>query len=113
MPEDWSENVFVAHLADDPALGDELDSLERDTGDTPAVTSCSTSRPSRSSTRRTCRNSCACAANSTRASAASYLADVRPDVWSTFLVSGLDKVFRTAESVPLALAGIQLLEAAD
>ena len=27
--EDWSENVYIVHLSDDPAFSDELDKLER------------------------------------------------------------------------------------
>ena len=112
MPEDWSENVIVAHLADDPALGDELDSLERDTGESPrhvvldfsAVTFLNSTNLSQLLRLRRQLNATGCRL---------ILTAVRPDVWSAFLVSGLDKIFRTAESVPLALAGIQLIEAAD
>ena len=112
MPEDWSENIYVAHLADDPALGDELDGLERDTDETPrhvvldfsAVTFLNSTNLSQLLRLRRQLDAGRCRL---------ILAAVRTDVWSTFLVSGLDKVFRTAESVPLALASIQILNVAD
>ena len=110
MPEDWSENVYVVHLSDDPALGDELDSLERECGDTPrhgvldfsAVTFVNSSNISQLLRLRRQLN---------RGQCRLILAGVRPEVWSAFAVSGLDKIFATAENVPLALAAIQIAAA--
>ena len=110
MPEDWSENVYVVHLSDDPALGDELDSLERDCGDTPrhgvldfsAVSFVNSSNLSQLIRLRRQLNVGHCKL---------ILAGVRPDVWSAFQVAGLDKLFSTAENVPLALAALQLAAA--
>ena len=110
MPQDWSDNVYVVHLSDDPALGDELDSLERDCGDTPrhgvldfsGVTFINSSNISQLLRLRRQLN---------RGHCKLILAGVRPEVWSAFLVAGLDKIFSVAENVPLALATLQLSEA--
>ena len=107
----WSDNVYVVHLADEPAFSEELDQLERQLTDGPRrhvvldfdgvsfVNSSNLSQLIRLR-RLVGENKCQL-----------LLAAVRPEVWSTFLVSGLDKVFVHIQSVPLALAGLQLSEA--
>lgn len=108
--EDWSDNVYVVHLADDPAFSDELEQLERQLGqasrhcvlDFGSVTFVNSSNLSQLLRMRRTMSESGCRI---------LLASVSPDVWNTFLVSGLDKVFFAAENVPLALAGLQLDEA--
>lgn len=111
VAEAWSENVYVVHLADEPAFSDELDQLERRCEQNPrhavidmaAVTFVNSSnfsqllRLHRQLGQTNCRV---------------VLAAVAPDVWKAFLVAGLDKIFPRAESVPLALASLQLSGAA-
>lgn len=110
-PEDWSENIFLMHMADDPAFSEEMETLLRQSAsdarhvvfDMAAVTFMNSSNLSQLLRLREALRGTGCRI---------LLAAVRPGVWSTFLVAGLDKVFSTAQSVPLALAELQLGEAA-
>lgn len=110
-PEDWSDNIYLLHLADDPAFAEEMESLLRQSRDDArhvvldlaAVTFMNSSNLSQLLRLRE-----ALRGTGNRI----ILAAARPEVWSTFLVSGLDKVFATAQSVPLALAELQMGEAA-
>ena len=34
-PEDWSENIYLVHMADDPTFGEEMESLLRQSRDDP------------------------------------------------------------------------------
>ena len=111
MPaEDWSDNVYIVHLADDPAFSEELESLIRQSADDPrhavldmgAVTFLNSSNLSQLIRLKRLLDTTGCEL---------LLAAVAPEVWKTFLVAGLDKVFVHVESVPLALASIQLSEA--
>ncbi len=112
MPaEDWSENVYIVHMADDPAFSDEMEGLLRQIGEGArhAVLDMATvSFMNSSNLSQLLRLRQALSGTNYQL----ILAAVRPEVWSAFLVAGLDKLFRTADSVPLALAGLQLSEAA-
>lgn len=108
--EDWSESVYIVHLADDPAFSDELEQLERQLETAPrhcvldfgSVTFLNSSNLSQLLRLRRTTGEAGCRI---------LLAAVAPGVWNTFLVSGLDKVFLKVENVPLALARVQLDEA--
>ncbi len=111
MPaEDWSENVYIVHLADDPAFSEELESLIRQSADDPrhavldmgAVTFLNSSNLSQLLRLRQAIGP---------AGWRIILAAVSRDVWNTFVVAGLDKLFKVSEGVPLALAELQLSEA--
>lgn len=110
VAEDWSDNVYIVHLADDPAFSDELEQFERQLETAPrhcvldlgSVTFVNSSNLSQLLRMRRATSEAGCRM---------ILAAVAPGVWNTFLVSGLDKVFFTAENVPLALARLQLDEA--
>ena len=109
--EDWSENVSIVHMADDPAFSEEMESLIRQFAvqprhavlDMAGVSFLNSSNLSQLLQLRQALGGWHCRL---------ILAAVRPGVWNAFAVSGLDKLFATAESVPLALAGLQLSEAA-
>lgn len=112
MPTDWSDNIVVVELADEPALSDELAGvIQRVTqsdevphvvlnfGGVSYVNSSNLAQLLRIKKRlgevgRLVR-----------------LCSVREDVWSVLAVTGLDKVFRVAPDPLTALAGIQLEEA--
>ena len=104
--EDWSENVYIVHMPDDPAFSDEMESLIRQSGEDPrhavldlaAVTFLNSSNLSQLIRLRQALGPTTCRL---------VLAAVRPEVWSAFKVAGLDKLFSVSESVPLALAGLQ------
>jgi anti-anti-sigma factor len=108
MPiEKWSENVAIVHLADDPQFSDELESLAIETKQKPMcvvldfggvhhVNSSNISQllKLRKRTMATEQRMVLCA--------------VGTQVWSVFLVTGLDKIFEFADSVMLALATLQI-----
>jgi anti-anti-sigma factor len=108
--EDWSENVYIVHMADDPAFSEEMEGLIRQSGDDPrhavldmaAVSFLNSSNLSQLLRLRQALSPTTCRL---------ILAAVRPEVWNAFKVAGLDKLFTVSESVPLALAGLQLSEA--
>lgn len=108
--EDWSENVYVVHLADEPAFSDELEQFERQLGQEPrhcvldfgGVTFLNSSNISQLlRIRRTMSET----------GHRMLFASTAPEVWNTFRIAGLDKIFSTAENVPVALARLQIDEA--
>ena len=110
-PEDWSENVYLVHMADDPAFSEEMESVLRESRSDPrhvVLDMASVSFMNSSNLSQLLRLRETLRGTSSRI----ILAAVQPEVWSTFLVSGLDKVFSVAQNVPLALAELQLDEAA-
>ncbi len=108
--EDWSDNVYIVHLAEDPAFSEEVENLLRRCADDPrhvvldlaAVGFVNSSNLSQLIRLRQALGNTSCHV---------MLAAVRPEVWNAFRVAGLDKLFNAVESVPLALAGLQLSEA--
>jgi anti-anti-sigma factor len=110
MPiERWSDSVVVVHLADDPQFTEDLDSLETLTGpkdkapsavlDFAAVHYINSSNLAKLLKLRTRMN---------RAEAKLVLCNLSNQVWGTFLVTGLDKVFVFSDNVPTSLATIQI-----
>lgn len=117
MPTDWSDNIVVAELLDEPALSEELSALiQRAEGDAGgkgkspapmphvvlnfgAVTYMNSSnlgqllrlRKLLAEQKRQMR-----------------LCSVNDDVWQILMVTGLDKVFRFAPDPLTALAGLQM-----
>ena len=108
MPlEKWSENTIVVHLADDPQFSDDLDGVEQslgqgrcdavlDFGSVKFVNSANVARLMR------LRNQMVSHENRL------VLCNVSTQVWSAFLITGLDKVFEFSDNVPTALATIQM-----
>lgn len=108
MPvEKWSETVVVAHLADDPQFSEDLLSIEDSTEggttdvvlDFAAVHFVNSSNLARLLKLRK---------NMQSAERRLMICSLPTQVWGTFLVTGLDKVFEFSDNVPTALATLQL-----
>jgi anti-anti-sigma factor len=108
MPIDnWSEDVVVLHLADDPQFTEDLQSLRSRIGqekvgavlDFSGVHYINSSNLSDLIKLRQSVNG---------ARSRLVLCSVNNDVWGTFLVTGLDKVFEFSDDVPTALATLQI-----
>jgi anti-anti-sigma factor len=109
MPvEKWSENVAVAHLADDPQFTEDLQSIEdaisgsgkRDVVlDFAAVHFVNSSNLARLLKLRK---------NMINDNRRLVFCSIPTPVWGTFLITGLDKVFEFSDNVPTALATLQM-----
>jgi len=107
MPlERWSDSVAVVHLGDDPQFSEDMEAAEQLT---PPCCNCvldfSTIHYINSSNiaallrlRRQVSNQ----------NAKLILCNVGNQVWATFLMTGLDKIFEFSENVPTALATMQM-----
>jgi len=104
--EKWSDQVTVVHLADDPQFTEELETFEK-TGvadkdlvlDFAAVHFINSSNLARVLRLRT---------KLSEANRRLVLCNVKTQVWSTMLMTGLDKLFDFSDSVSTALASLQL-----
>lgn len=106
--EDWSEDIVIAHLSDEPSLSEDLLALvarfdredERDIildmADVHYLNSTNISQLLK------LRKRCGTAGRRMK------LCQVTDSVWGVFLVTGLDKHFDFAEEVSLALASLQM-----
>lgn len=112
MSIDWSDNIVIAELNDEPAFSEELTNLQKrldaldDGEETPSVildmkdvtylNSSNIAQMLRMRKRLTERerNMAVCS--------------VRDQVWSIMMVTGLDKVFRFAPDTATALAALQI-----
>ncbi len=110
MPlEKWSDQVTVIHLADDPQFTDDLAALDQQLGQKPtdvvldfaAVHFINSSNIAKLLRIRKQTSS---------ADRRLLLCGISAQGWGAFLVTGLDKVFEFADSVPLALAMVQIEE---
>ncbi len=107
MPVDWNETVCVAHLADDPSFGDEMEELERELEEEPrhaildmaTVTFVNSSNLAQLVGLRKLLSETGCRV---------ALCAVKDELWRAFELSRLDKLFSRYESVPLALAAVQI-----
>ena len=113
MATDWSDEIAIAELSDEPAISDELTGLiDRVAGAGTAVPHIVLNMGS-----VTYLNSSNIAqllklrAGLTKAGRRLKLCSVSDEVWSVFLVTGLDKVFLFAPDPMTALAGLQLEDA--
>jgi anti-anti-sigma factor len=105
MPiEKWSDDVSVLHLSDDPQFTDDLDALEQNPGharkivlDFAAVHFINSSNIAKLLRLRK---------RLVSQDGRLILSNVGTQVWSTFLVTGLDKVFAFSENVTTALMQI-------
>lgn len=114
MATDWSDNIVIVELADEPALSDELASIiQRASSLEPAkvphvvlnfasVTYVNSSNLAQMLRLRKRLMEC---------SRSLRVCSVSDQVWSVIMVTGLDKVFRFAPDPLTALAGLQLEEA--
>src|SRR4051794_15244114 len=104
MPiEKWSDKVNVLHLADDPQFTDDLQALENQVATKPAdavldlaavhfINSSNIARLLKLRKQMITRDR------------KLVVCGVSTQVWGTFLVTGLDKVFHFSDNVPTALA---------
>ena len=108
MPiEKWSDKVNVLHLADDPQFTDDLQGLEAQLATKPAHTVLDMAAVhfvNSSNIARLLKLRKQMIGINHRL----VLCGVSTQVWGTFLVTGLDKVFEFSDSVPTALASLQL-----
>jgi anti-anti-sigma factor len=111
MSTDWSENIVIAELGDEPALSDELAAVIDRLIATPnpkvphvvlnfgSVTYVNSSNLAQLLRLRK---------RLLEAGRQIKLCSVSDEVWSVMMVTGLDKVFRFAPDPMTALAGLQL-----
>ncbi len=109
MAIEWSDDITVADLADEPALSEELAALlERLEGPGPhphlVLNFGRVSYINSSNLAQLLKLRKAVAA----ATRAMKICSVNDEIWSVFLVTGLDKVFRFAPDPMTALAGLQI-----
>jgi anti-anti-sigma factor len=111
MTTDWSENIILANLSDEPALSEELNNIaDRVAGmeegqapqvvlDFSRVTYINSSNVSQLLRLRKLLDA---AGHELR------LCGVTDDVWSVLIVTGLDRLFRFEPDTLTALAGLQI-----
>jgi anti-anti-sigma factor len=108
MPiEHWSEQVSVLHLADDPQFTDDLEAALNQLATQPvdmvldfaAVHLINSSNLARLLRLRT---------SMLEAEKRLIVCNANTQVWTTMLVTGLDKIFVFSESVTTALASLQM-----
>ena len=111
--EDWSERVIIAHLAPEPQFSDDLQTIATRTAGNAGqprdvVLDCAALRFVNSSQiAQLLKLRKDLAASGTRL----VLCAVDAQVWGSFLVTGLDKIFEFTDAVPTALATLQLSRA--
>jgi anti-anti-sigma factor len=112
MSTDWSDNIVIAELSDEPALSEELAGISQRISEQPgevphvvlnfaAVSYVNSSNLAQLLKLRK---------QLTEKKRQLKLCSVKDDLWSVFLITGLDKVFRFAPDPMTALAGIQIEE---
>jgi anti-anti-sigma factor len=108
MPvEKWSDTIAVAHLADDPQFTEDMTSIEQAAAARPldvvldfdAIHFINSSNIARLLHVRKQRF-----ADGGRL----VLCNLNTQIWSTFLVTGLDKIFSFSDNVTTALATLQM-----
>jgi anti-anti-sigma factor len=108
MPiEKWSDQINVLHLADDPQFTDDLQALEAQLGSKPADAVLDFSAVhfiNSSNIARILKLRKQMISSDRRL----VLCGVSTQVWGTFLVTGLDKVFTFSDGVPTALATLMM-----
>jgi anti-anti-sigma factor len=108
MPvEKWSDTVSVVHLADDPQFTEDLLSIEESAaiGKSDVVLDCAAVHYVNSSNIARLLKLRKQMHSSDRRL---VLCSLGTEVWGTFLVTGLDKVFEFSDNVPTALATLQM-----
>ena len=106
MPvEKWSDNVVVVHLGDDPQFTDDLDALGGVGAKVDVVLDFGAVHFLNSSN---LARLLALRKRMTSADARLVLCGVSTSVWGAFLVTGIDKLFEFRDSVPSALASLQI-----
>jgi anti-anti-sigma factor len=110
MPiENWSEEITVIHLADDPQFTDDLQTLDQQLEQKPAdvvLDFAAVHFINSSNIAKLLRIRKQTGAADRRL----LLCGISTQVWGAFLVTGLDKVFEFSDNVPTALATLQIDE---
>ena len=110
MPiEQWSESIGIVHLANDPHLAEDLQTAQEMTGNKPQdlVLDFAGIRYLNSShIARLLKLRKSMSGQERRL----ILCALDTQVWSAFLVTGLDKIFEFTDSVPTALAALQIAD---
>lgn len=110
MSTDWSEHIVIAELADEPAFSEEIGSILQRVADhhehVPHVVLnfAAVSYVNSSNLAQLLRLRKQLEAHKRLLK----LCSVKDDLWSIFMITGLDKVFRFAPDPMTALAGIQI-----
>lgn len=110
MATDWSDSIVLSDLTDEPALSDELNALidraKSHKGRVPhmVLNFAQVSYVNSSNLAQLLK----LRKTLVEREAAMRLCAVRDPVWSVFMVTGLDKVFRFAPDPMTALAGLQI-----
>ena len=111
--EDWSDRVLIAHLAGEPQFSDDLRTITARVSGNPqqakdvVLDFAGLRFVSSSQIAHLLKLRKELAAAGTRL----VLCGVDAQVWGSFLVTGLDKLFEFSDAVPTALATIQLSRA--
>ena len=111
--EDWSERVIIAHLAPEPQFGDDLRTIQQRMAANPrqppdVVLDFASVRFVNSSQ---IAQLLKLRKNLAAAGSRLVLCAADAQVWGSFLVTGLDKIFEFSDAVPTALASLQLSRA--
>ena len=110
MPiEKWSDRIVIVHLLPDPHLGEELQTVQEQMSQPGATADAildfaSVKYLNSSHIARLLKLRKVISGAGNRL----VLCAVDTQVWGAFLVTGLDKIFEFADSVPTALAAVQL-----
>ena len=110
--QDWSENITVVELADDPQFTEELDNLADKLEAKPAdvvLNFAAVGFINSSNIAKLLRLRKQMASSGRRL----ILCDVNTQVWGVFLVTGLDKIFELTNDISTALATLQLSGGSD
>ena len=110
MPiENWSDEITVIHLADDPQFTDDLQTLDQQLEQKPAdvvLDFAAVHFINSSNIAKLLR----IRKQTSGADRRLLLCGISTQVWGAFLVTGLDKVFEFSDNVPTALATLQIDE---
>lgn len=108
--ENWSENILVVELQDDPAFSDDLAALVDESDakkDVDVVLNFgSVSYLNSSNIARLLKLRKKISANKRKL----VMCGIGTNVWGLFLVTGLDKVFEFTDNVATGLASVQIAE---
>jgi anti-anti-sigma factor len=110
MATDWSDNIVITELSDEPALSDELTGIIQRLSDQKAhvphvvLNFAGVSYLNSSNLAQLLR----LRKTLTEHKRSLKICSVRDELWSVFLITGLDKVFRFAPDPMTALAGLQI-----
>lgn len=116
MATDWSEDIVIAELTDEPALSEELNSIVARLNSQPAESIPHVVLNFNSVTYVNSSNLAALLKIRNRLSESRRrlkLCALSDEVWSVFQVTGLDKVFRFSPDPMTALASLQLETTGD